>query len=122
MNWWKRTSFCYNCDEQGHLARDFPLPRRPWCAHYRNNTHATEDCPDLIAKWEDRARQRGENLINYEPRVVAKGRGPNINIITRGGEKTGIDAKIPHQIKIQKVVPENTKYDLYDRRNSSRMQ
>jgi hypothetical protein len=26
--------------------------------------------------------------------------GPNINIITREGEKTGADAKIPHQIKI----------------------
>jgi hypothetical protein len=50
-------------------------------------------------------------LINYEPRVVAEGRGPNINIITRGGENTNIDEEIPHQIKIQKVVPENTKYD-----------
>jgi hypothetical protein len=50
---------CYNCDEQGNIARDFPLPRRPWCAHCRNNTHTTEDFPDLISKWEDHARKRG---------------------------------------------------------------
>jgi hypothetical protein len=89
----------------------FHFPRRPWCAHCRNNTHSTEDCPDLISKWEDHARKRGANLINYEPRFVAEGKEPNINIVTRGGTKTGVDIESPHQIKIQKVVPENTKYD-----------
>jgi hypothetical protein len=34
--------------------------------------------------------------------TVAEGSGSNINIITRGGEKTGVDAESPHQIKIQK--------------------
>jgi hypothetical protein len=92
-------------------VRDCSLPRRPWCSHYRNNTHGVEDYPDLISKWEDRAKWRGTNFINYEPKVVAKGNGPNINIFTRGGVKTSVDANIPHQIKIQKVVLENTKYD-----------
>ena len=42
---------CYNYDEIGHLARDFPLPQKPWCSHCRVNTYATEECPKLIAKW-----------------------------------------------------------------------
>jgi hypothetical protein len=50
-------------------------------------------------------------MINYKPKAMAKRGGANINIINRGGEKTGADAESPHQTKIQKVVPENTKYD-----------
>jgi hypothetical protein len=48
---------CYNYNEQGHLAKDCPPPRRPWCSHCRTNGHATEECPELIVKWEDRVRQ-----------------------------------------------------------------
>jgi len=50
-------SKCYNYDEQGHMARDFPHLRWPWCSHCRTNGHATEHCPELIAKWEDRVHQ-----------------------------------------------------------------
>jgi hypothetical protein len=64
---------CYNYDEQGHMARYCPHPRRPWCCHYRTNGHTTEDYPELIAKWEDRVRQRGTNLISSEIKRVAKG-------------------------------------------------
>jgi hypothetical protein len=56
-------------------VRDCPLPRRPCCAHCRNNTHATKDYPDLIVKWEDQSKHRGENLINSKPRVVDEGKG-----------------------------------------------
>jgi hypothetical protein len=42
---------------KGHIARDCPLLRHPWCSHCRNNTHATEDFLELIAKWEDCARK-----------------------------------------------------------------
>jgi hypothetical protein len=68
----------YNYDEKWHLAIDFPLPRIPWCAHCRNNTHSIEYFPDLISKWEDRARKRGANMINYEPRSIVAGKAPNI--------------------------------------------
>jgi hypothetical protein len=47
----------YKCDEQGHMARDRPHLRRPWFSHCITNGHATEECPKLIAKWEDRVRQ-----------------------------------------------------------------
>jgi hypothetical protein len=33
-------------------------------------------------------------MINYEPRAMAERGGPNINIITRGGAKTGVDVEI----------------------------
>ena len=63
---------CFNCNEVGHIAWDCPLPRRPWCSHCRVNTHSTEDCPELIAKWEDRNRQHADNLINSKPRLNFK--------------------------------------------------
>jgi hypothetical protein len=34
--------------------------------HNRNNGHATEDCPELITKWEDRVRQHIDNHISSE--------------------------------------------------------
>jgi hypothetical protein len=102
-------SRCYNCDEQGHLARDCPHPRRPWCSHCRTNGHATEDCPELIAKWEDRVRQRGTNLISSEIKRISKGQFPNLNIVTRGGAKTGVDVDTLPQI--QKATPKGDRYD-----------
>jgi hypothetical protein len=52
-------------------VRDYPLRIRTRCANFNNNTHAIEDYLGLIAKWEDRARQRGANLINFKPRTIA---------------------------------------------------
>jgi hypothetical protein len=84
---------CYNFNEKGYIARDFPLSRCPWCSHYRNNTHAIKDFPEFIMKWEDSARKRGANLINYDSRPVTEEKEPNINIITRGGTRTGVDVE-----------------------------
>jgi hypothetical protein len=92
--------------------RDYLLPRIPWCTHYINNTHATEDFPELIMKWEDRVRKRGANLINYESMPITEGKDPNINIITRGGTRTSVDVDNPNQSKIQKAVSMDDKYDL----------
>jgi hypothetical protein len=65
----------------------------------------------LIAKWEDHARKRGANMINSEPRLVVGGKESNINVITRGGINTGVDAAIPQPHQIQKIVP-IPRYDL----------
>jgi hypothetical protein len=48
------------------LAKDYPHPRRPWFFYFRNNGHTTEDCPELIVKWGDLVRQRGDNIISSE--------------------------------------------------------
>jgi hypothetical protein len=50
-------------------------------------------------------------LINFEPRPVTEEKVPNINIITRGGTRTGADLDNPNQSKIQKVVLVDAKYD-----------
>jgi hypothetical protein len=42
---------------------------------------------------------------------MAKGSGYDINIITKGGVKTSVDAESQHPIKIQKAMPRNAKYD-----------
>jgi hypothetical protein len=39
---------------------------------------------------------------------MAKRGGPNINSITRGEEKTSDNKEIPHQIKIQNIVPKTS--------------
>ena len=69
----------------------------------------SQDYPELIAKWEDRVRQRGTNLISLQIKRVIKGQFPNLNIVTRGGAKIGADVDtLP---KIQKATP---KEDMYD--------
>jgi hypothetical protein len=65
----------------------------------------------MITKWEYCARQRGDNLINFEPRYMVEGSSSIIDIITRGGVKTGVDAESQHPIKIQKAMLINSKYD-----------
>jgi hypothetical protein len=100
---------CYKCNEKGHLSRDRPHPRRPWCSHFINNGHATEDFPKLITKWEDRVHQHEANLIILELKREIKGQLPNINIITRGGVNTRAD--VGDQSKIQKAIPKDVRYD-----------
>jgi hypothetical protein len=36
-----------------NLVDGSPLPKRTWCSYFMVNTHATEECHDLIAKWDD---------------------------------------------------------------------
>jgi len=76
---------CYNCDKIGHVTWDCPIPRRPWCTYCRVNTHATEDCPKLITKWEDRNRQWETNRIKSEPLPNPLESSQTRNAITRGG-------------------------------------
>lgn len=82
---------CYNCNQEGHVTRECPLPRIPWCSQCVINTHAMEDCLELIAKWEKRTRQRGANLVNVKPWTNDGLPATNINIVTRGGKRTGED-------------------------------
>jgi hypothetical protein len=91
------------------MARDCPHLRWPWCSHSITNGHATEDCPKIIAKWEDQVRQRGTNLISSKINRFIRGQIPNLNIVTRGGGKTGVD--IDNLPQIQKAT---LKEDMYD--------
>jgi hypothetical protein len=64
----------------------------------------------LIAKCEDRVRQRGNNFIGLELKKGVKGELPKIKIISHGGEKTQADPN--NQPKILKVLPKDDRYEL----------
>ena len=100
---------CYNYDDQGHLARDCPHPRWSWFSHCKTNGHTTQDCLELIEKWEDRVWKRGTNLISSEIKSISKGKFPNLNIITQGGVKKRDGVDTLHQFP-----KETPKGDMYD--------
>jgi hypothetical protein len=56
----------------------------------RASDHDTEECPTLIVNIQEKRNQNNENVhwISAEERDD----GRNINIVTRGGTKTGTDA------------------------------
>jgi hypothetical protein len=46
----------YNCNQLGHLAHDYLNP----CTTYtycRELDHETKDCPQLLAKWQERCNK-----------------------------------------------------------------
>jgi hypothetical protein len=105
----REPSRCYNYDEKDHMARYFPHPRRTWCSHCRTNGHAIEDYPRLIVKWEDHVRQRETNIISSEKKRFIRRHLPNLNIVTRGGEKIGADVD-----NLPQIQKETLKEDRYD--------
>lgn len=92
-----------SCLLQRTVSRPYissPLPRRPWFYHCRVNNHAIEDYPELIAKWEDRNRERASNFINSKSRITRVVVGPTINVVARGGTHTGTDAPDANLLRI----------------------
>jgi hypothetical protein len=59
----RQPSIFYNYYEKGHMGRDCPQSRWPWCSHYGTNGNTVEDCLELIEKWEYWVHQRGTNFI-----------------------------------------------------------
>jgi len=59
--------------------------------YYRASNHEREDCPTLLIKIQDKRNQNNQNVqcIAMENKEED---GKNINIVTRGGAKTGEDA------------------------------
>jgi hypothetical protein len=56
----------------------------------RASDRDTEECPTLLVKIKEKRNQNNQNVqwISAE----ARDEGQNINIVTRGGAKTGTDA------------------------------
>jgi hypothetical protein len=50
-------------------------------------------------------------LINSETQPVTKEKEPNIDIITRGGKRSGVDVDNTTQINIHKMISEDVTYD-----------
>jgi hypothetical protein len=78
----------HNCQQPRHYARDCPL-RPTTCMYCRAIDHDTKDCPSLLGKIQEKRNQNNQNVqwISTE----ARDDGRNINIVTQGGSKTGID-------------------------------
>jgi hypothetical protein len=86
---------CHNFQQPGHYARDCPLPPVT-CMYCRATDHDTEDCPTLLGKIQEKRNQNNQNVQWIS--VEARDDGRNINIVTRGGAKTGTDAVSQIQI------------------------
>ena len=98
-------------DKVGHLTQEFPLPRKPWCSHWRVNSRATEYCPKLIAMWEDHVRKIGKNSIQVKPHPREKGYDSTINVVTHGEIWTRLDKYILVQESTQRASPRAPKFD-----------
>jgi hypothetical protein len=100
---------CHNCQQSGHYAQECTLPPVT-CMYCRASDHDIEDCLTLLVKIQENMNQKNWNVqwISAE----ARENGQNINIVTRGGMKTGNDAvrKEPAQNQWVKNNTEPRKY------------
>jgi hypothetical protein len=80
---------CHNFQKPRHYARDFPLPPAK-CMYCHTTNYDTEDFPTLLGKIQEKRNHNNQNVqwISTESRDDWR----NINIVTRGGAKTGVDA------------------------------
>lgn len=90
---------CYNCCQQGHLARDFQLPTKVYCNYYKAKDHVIEECPHLITKWKPKGPPNNVLKISAEEREEQ----PTISIIIRSGVKTNVDATTPENMLVLEV-------------------
>lgn len=64
------------------------------CTHWRALDHPTDDCPQLVAKWQARGNLNQNLHQNQNVQMISvekRSEGPKIAIVTRGGARTGVD-------------------------------
>jgi hypothetical protein len=78
----------HNSQQPEHFARECPLPPMTFM-YYCASDHDTEDCLRLMGKIQKKRNRNNQNVqwISTEERDD----GRNINVVTRGGAKTGDD-------------------------------
>lgn len=81
-----RPPICYNYGEPGHVQMYYTKPRK-LCGYCHNTKHLTEDCPELIAKLEEKRRPNIHMII-----VIPHDRPidpANVRVIILGGACMG---------------------------------
>jgi hypothetical protein len=82
---------CYKCNQLGHLSHDY-LNLCTRCTYCKALDHATEDCPQLVAKWKARGNHNHNRNQNVQKISSKKcNEGPRITVVTRGGARTRVD-------------------------------
>jgi hypothetical protein len=76
----------HNYKKLGHYARECPLPPTT-CMYSCTLDHDTEECLTLLVKIQEKRNQNNQNVQWISAEVREEGR--NINIVMRGGTKTG---------------------------------
>ena len=64
------------------------------CSYYKDFDHTIEECPQLIAKWQNRnvgKKNPPKNPNMNIQNIYVEPREPSIVIVTRGGDATGED-------------------------------
>jgi hypothetical protein len=102
---------CQNFQQLVHYERDYPLPPTT-CMYRRTTDHDIEYCPTLLGKIQEKGNQKNYNF--HWIYTESRDDGRNINIVTWGGAKTGVDVakKYPtqHQWVKKNTEPQN-KFD-----------
>ena len=92
---------CYNCNQAGHLARDYRNPTTT-CRYCRAADHVIEQCPQLIAKIQERNSAPTQNIQMI---FVEQRSAPAINVVTRSGATMEVlnKEKQPTEAWVRKV-------------------
>jgi hypothetical protein len=106
----------FNCGEVGHVLQLCTKLHAP-CGYYHNTEHVRYQCPNLLAKWEEKKGYC--NMVTIEPRGdLELNKEDDVRVVTRGRIHKRMDLEKGEiscqniEWKIKKVVQEPPKFDI----------